>query len=164
MKNTQHRILLAIISMVFIGALSGVSAETDHIADFIRYEVKVNTMVPDNPDDGVGIGEILKSQSAFAELLVASGNKELQLAYVRQSIIGYLEMIPFEEWDLTLEGFKKEMDRLTGDETSKPDMGDYVRFKAQLGAAYAVVFKKEHDMSFSPKIEGIVTRLRKNVP
>jgi hypothetical protein len=80
------------------------------------------------------------------------------LAYIKLSIVGTLEMVPFDEWNATLAGFKKEMEKHAGNEAKEPNLGDYVRLRAQLAVVYADIFKKKYRMSFSPKVERILSR------
>ena len=50
-----------IVALVFSGLVAtAAAAETDHIADFIRYEVKVIKVAPDNPNDAIDMEQIVK--------------------------------------------------------------------------------------------------------
>ena len=115
-------------------------------------------MAPDDPDDGVNMEQIVKAQEEYSELLIESGSEKLQLAYIKSSIIGTLEMAPFDDWDATLAGFKKEMEKHAGDEAKEPNLGDYVRLRAQLAVVYAGIFKEKYRLSYSPKVERILKR------
>ena len=147
----------AIIALHMAGAVASASDAPDHIADFIRYEVEVAKMVPDTP---VSMEQVIKGEEEFLKLLIESGNEKLQLAYIKKNIVGTLEMVPFDDWNVTLDGFKKEISEFSGNGSKEPDMGDYVRLRAQLAVVYAGVFKKEYGMSFSPKVEGILSRIK----
>lgn len=150
----------AFIALAFTGFVASASAaEPNHIADYIRYEVKVIKVAPDAPDDGVNMDQVVKAQEEFSELLIESANEKLQLAYIKSSIVGTLEMVPFDEWDATLAGFKKGIEKHGGDEAKEPNLGDYVRLRAQLAVVYAGIFKEKHRLSYSPKVEKILSRL-----
>lgn len=153
----------AFIALVFTGFVASASAaEPNHIADFIRYEVKVVKVAPDDPNDTMNMEQIVKAQEEYSELLIESGNKKLQLAYIKSSIIGTLEMVPFEEWDATLAEFEQEIEQHTGADAKEPNLGDYVRLRGQLAVIYAAIFKDKYGLSYSPKIERILERFEDN--
>ena len=98
----------ALVALVCTGLIATASAdEPNHIADFIRYEVKVVKVAPDDPNDTMNMEQIVKAQEEYSELLIESGNEKLQLAYIKASIIGTLETVPFDEWNATLAEFKQ---------------------------------------------------------
>ena len=156
--NAFSKALVALFFTVFLSPAT--AAEPNHIADFIRYEVKVVKVAPDDPNDTVNMEQIVKAQEEYSELLIASGNKKLQLAYIKSSIIGTLEMVPFEEWDATLGEFKQQMKRHDRADEKEPNLGDYVRLRGQLAVIYADIFKAKHGLSYSPKVERILKRFK----
>ena len=156
--NASSKALVALFFTVFLSPAS--AAEPNHIADFIRYEVKVVKVAPDDPNDTMNMEQIVKAQEEYSELLIGSGNKKLQLAYIKSSIIGTLEMVPFEEWDATLTEFDQEMEQHAGADAKEPNLGDYVRLRGQLAVIYADIFKVKYGLSYSPKIERILKRFK----
>ncbi len=143
----------AIIALTFAGSVANASDDPNHIADYIRYEVRVIEIIP------VDIEHMAKAHKEFAELLIESENEELQLAYVKQSIIGTLAMVPFDDRSVTLDSFKEAIEKYAGDGAIKPTLADYAILRAHLAVVYASIFKKEYDMSLSPKVERILSRI-----
>ena len=61
----------AFANLYFAGFVATASAaEPSHIADYIRYEVKVIKMAPGTPDDGVNMDQVVKVQEEYLELLI----------------------------------------------------------------------------------------------
>ena len=157
MKNLINGTFVAAIATIqFAGAAA--SAEPNHIADYIRYEVKVIKIVPDTP---VKMEHIARAQEEYVELLIESKNEKLQLAYIKQSIVGTLEMVPFHGGKVTLAGFKNDIEEYAGDGAKERSFEDYARFRAQLAVVYAGIFKREYAMSFSPKVERLLNKMQK---
>ncbi|MFN3189428.1 MAG: hypothetical protein ACE361_02810 [Aureliella sp.] len=156
--NAYSKAFVALFCTIFLAPVS--ADEPNHIADFIRYEVEVVELAPDDPNDTMNMEQIVKAQEEYAELLIESGNKKLQLAYIKSSIIGTLEMVPFEEWDATLAEFEQEITQHAGAYAKEPNLGDYVRLRGQLAVIYADIFKVEYGLSYSPKIERILKRFK----
>ena len=153
-RRTLATFTVAILALHIAGSVGSASDKPNHIADYIRFEIKVVKIIP------VNVEHIAKAQSEFAELLIKSGNQELQLAYIKQSIIGTLEMVPFNDSSVTLEGFKKAIEIYSGDGPIQPKIADYTMLRAHLAVVYANIFKKECDMSFSPKVERILSKIK----
>ncbi|MEM7474080.1 MAG: hypothetical protein AAF483_03750 [Planctomycetota bacterium] len=156
--NASSKALVALFFTVFLAP--ALATEPNHIADFIRYEVKVIKVAPDDPNDTMNMEQIITAQEEYSELLIESGNKKLQLAYIKSSIIGTLEMVPFDEWDANLAEFEKEIEQHASADAKEPNLGDYVRLRGQLAVIYADIFKVKYGLSYSPKIERILKRFR----
>lgn len=122
--------------------------------EFVVSDIRI---VPDTP---VNMEHIAKAQEEYVKLLIKSVNEKLQLAYIKQSIIGTLEMVLFDDWNVTLGGFKKEIKDYAADGDKERNFEAYVRLRAQLAVLYAGIFKKKYGMSFSPKVERLLSKMQ----
>lgn len=159
----KHRLLFAIISLtlLIVGYAKGeipLEKKPNPISDFINYEILVNRIIPNSPNDGIGMSHIIDAQEEYAKLLIKSNDQKLRFAYVKQSIIANLEMVPIDNLNIKLDDFKKEMKEHEGPNAKKTNIADYVRLRAYCSLVYADIFKRDFNMSFSPKVEKIIEK------